>query len=58
MTQTKMKKLDVDCEDLKEVCFGGEEVNRIELLSMTHAKEEDGYYKSFAQIRIQPNDSA
>ena len=53
-----MKELDVDYEDLKEVFFGEEEVDRIQLLSMTHAKEEDGFYRSFAQVPIKPDVSA
>jgi len=50
--KTKMKKFDVDYEDLMDIDFGEQEVNSIQLLSMTHPKEVDGYYKSFAQVEI------
>jgi len=50
--KTKIEKLPTDYKDFEDFEFGSQEINSIQLLSMKHAKQEDGYYKSFAQVNI------
>jgi len=50
--KTQIEKLTTDYKEFDDFEFGTQEINSIQLLSMKHAKQDDGYYKSFAQVNI------